>query len=226
MVNISGETSRHGPEAELVDQFLSSRYFETDHDLFYSIFIEPRVGASSPDIVIVCWDSSIGRNWPKERLNLGFAELRIAHLLFLEGPKSKIQLKKFYPRSLESSIKKLLDSELLDEIDGNYYLIKTLDLIFATKEIIAFEAKISSISKAIEQAHRNTWFASKSYVLTRIEEPSKDMIETANKKGVGLWSFNKSFQSDVLIDPLSTPIPNSFISWYFNDLAWRDYMRV
>lgn len=225
MILINGETSRHGPEAELVSRFINSGFFETTQEIFYSVFIEPRVGTTVPDIVIVCWDYSIGKNWPEGRLGLGLTELRIAHLLFMNGPKSRSQLVKFYPRNLQTSIKRLLDSEVINEID-DHYQIQTLDLIFAAREIIAIEAKISSISKAIEQAHRNTWFASKSYVLTSIEKPSKDLIENASKKGVGYWSINKSSQTEIISDPSSTPIPNSFISWYFNDLAWKTYLEI
>jgi hypothetical protein len=220
MNDILGTPSRPGPEADLVEEFVQTALPPTFDAENRSVFIEPYVQLARPDIVVVYWDPSVTAAWPEPRLSLKKIDLRLAHLLFMSGPLPDERLRAAFPQCLERSLERLDAARLIAHDDGLWHL-RELTEIFAVHRLITFEAKISSLSGALRQAHLNTWFASKSYVLTRARRPSADIMERALQFGIGLWTQPEGANPIPLVDAKEREIPQSYVSWLFNEMVWK-----
>lgn len=223
---IKGKTSRPGPEAEMVQDFIQTNLPTTAHKESRCIFIEPYVETSRPDIVVVYWDPSIAADWPEERRALGKLELRLAHLLFISGPLWEEEIQEIFPWRCERLLDRLERSGLAAHNNNGQWELRNFADVFAVRRLITFEAKISSLATALQQAHLNTWFASESYVLTASTRPREYTVERAREIGVGLLvrSDEKSIVS--LVAPETQELPRSYASWFFNELAWKTSIGV
>jgi len=220
MNDIQGTPSRPGPEADLVWEFVQSAALSARGTGFCSVLIEPYLEASRPDIVAVYWDSSVTDSWPRARRSLQKLDLRLAHLLYLRGPLAEQELEVAFPRRLGSSLERLEQAAVVDCTAGLWSL-KDMATIFAVERIVAFEAKISKLSTALNQAHLNTWFASESNVLTRVTRPRASTIERAHLLGVGLLVQAEGATPLQLVAADECDIPQSYASWLFNESVWK-----
>jgi hypothetical protein len=220
MSYIQGSPSRPGPEADLVQEFVRIALPNPEDGECRTIFIEPMLRTTRPDIVVVDWDPAASRWWPRERQFLEEIDLRLTQLLFVKGALSEGELRVYFPRQLKASLMRLERAELVNRVNGSWTL-GHLRNIFAVHRIITFEAKISALSRGLEQAHLNTWFASESYVLTAIKQPRDQIIKEAQLHGIGLWLLRDELSSTPLIPAKQHPLPQSFASWLFNELAWK-----
>jgi len=218
--HIQGTPLRPGPEATMVGEFIETDLPPARKGESRSVFIEPRLGVSIPDIVAVYWDSSMTTSWPEARRSLKEIDLRLVHLLFISGPLSEEKLRAVFPLGLQRSLNRLDMAGLISYTNALWCLVNPTG-IFAVRRIIAFEAKISSISRALEQAYRNTWFASESYVLTPARQPRASTIDRARSRGVGLWLHSGEITHTPLVCAKQHRIPQSYASWMFNELVWR-----
>jgi len=175
---IYGSTSRDGPEAELVRRFVSLSLPPCRDGEGRSIFIEPHFGQTVPDIVVVYWDSSVADRWEPARMALTRLDLRLAHYLYSTGPAQVEELRRVFPRQIESSLTRL-DEANVAYLTGASWQLREMHQVFALKRVIAFEAKVSALQRALEQAYLNTWFASESYVLTSVLHPSQRILKQA-----------------------------------------------
>lgn len=225
MNHITGTPSRPGPEADLVQHFVDTDLPPAQKGESRLVFIEPQVEASRPDIVVVYWDSSTAESWPQERSNLKRRDLRLAHFLYLNGPIAEGDVRPVFPRGLARSLERLEHAGLSLQRNG-LWTLRRIPSIFAVCRIIAFEAKISSLSRALEQAHRNTWFASESYILTTVKQPRTEIVDRARQLGVGLWLADANSTSQPLLYAEKHKIPLSPGSWLFNELVWRQSLGV
>src|ERR1039458_268173 len=73
--------TREGPEAQLVEQFLTDARLRVFEDCRVTIFKELRLSTSYPDVVLVAWKDSVTRTWHPERKNLKPHDLRLLHHL-------------------------------------------------------------------------------------------------------------------------------------------------
>ena len=222
---VQGAPSRPGPEADLVQRFVEASLPPSLKGENQFVFIEPKLGATRPDIVAVYWDSSVATPWPKARQSLSSLDLRLAHLLFMEGPLREEKLRTAFPRGLQRSLEKLDKAGLILYANERWHL-RSLKDIFAVHRIVAFEAKISSVSRALEQAQLNTWFASESYVLMPAKQPIADTIERACSRGIGIWLLSGETRSSPLVGAKRRAIPQSYASWFFNEFVWKATVRV
>jgi hypothetical protein len=222
---VQGTPSRPGPEADLVEEFINIGLPAPRKGETRSVFIEPRLGMSKPDIVVVYWNSSIKESWPQTRLSLDEIDLRLAHLLFIAGPHAEAELRAIFPRQLQDSLVRLRSAGLV-RFAKQLWCLRNFSENFAVRRIITFEAKISSLSRALDQAYLNTWFASESYVLTTTKRPMSPMIERAQRQGIGIWLLSKKTTSMPLVDAKRNPLPQSYASWLFNELAWKTCQRI
>lgn len=220
MFCVQGVRSRPGPEAELVEVFINTSLPPHREGLSRCVFIEPQVGVARPDIVVVYWDPKIAESWPSTRRALDSFDLRLAHLLYIEGPCSEQQLKGAFPRGFSHSLEKLVRAQVICR-DKGLWALKTLGDIFAVRCIMAFEAKISAISKALDQAYFNTWFASESYIVSPARNPSSETIDLARQRGIGIWSLPDESGSSPILDARERVIPQSYVSWLFDELVWE-----
>lgn len=225
MTRVQGSPSRAGPEATLVQEFVDAGLPGLAEGERRTIFIEPRLGATRPDIVVLDWDPSVTACWPESRMSLEATDLRLAQLLFVEGALPEERIRFYYRRCPKGFLRRLEAARLVDLVGGKWTL-RALPGIFALRRIIAFEAKISALSKAIEQAHLNTWFASESYVLTTNGRRRGHIIQKARMRGIGLWPHPSELSSSPLVSATPRPVPQSFASWLFNEMAWKSSLGV
>jgi hypothetical protein len=189
------------------------------------VFIEPLVESSRPDIVVVFWDPSVTSTWPSERHALKKADLRLAHLLHLSGPLREEQIRQVFPTGLVQSLERLSRAGLATDADG-LWALRNLKEIFAVRRIVAFEAKVSSLSRALVQAHLNTWFASESYVIAASRRPTMGIMEKARRLGVGLWARSDTGNPVRVLSAEAQETPMSYASWFFNELTWEASLRA
>ncbi|MBD3256766.1 MAG: hypothetical protein GF383_16855 [Candidatus Lokiarchaeota archaeon] len=132
---------------------------------------------------------------------------------------------RIFPRRLRHSIARLKAAGLVEYADTVWHL-RPLQEVFAVRHIFAFEAKISSLSRALDQANRNTWFASESYVLTPVRHPTTRIVERARSLGIGLWLYSDESSQAPFVQAKRRGIPQSYASWIFNERVWRMSLRT
>jgi len=207
---------RLGPEEELLDWFLSELPIKISAGCDVVAFREPRLASGFPDLVIVIWDGRRAERWRQERATLAPVDLQLAHYLYLIGPSTQQRLRRVFGRPMGGSIERLNAAGIL-RARGAKWLLRPLPTIFAAREIIAVEAKMSEWRGALMQAALNTWFASSSYVLVPDVPRRSSLLERAKKLGIGVWT--KDFKA---AQPTKTDqLPRSYASWLFNEWAWR-----
>lgn len=224
MYSIYGHPSKSGPEAEIVYKFLDADPFECSGNWQKLIFVEPYLQNTIPDIVVVYFDLSAAETWSRRRLQLNHSDLRLVQALTLGGFLES-HLQKIFPRNLAKSLNKLEKAEMIEKSDAIWH-IQDLKKIFAVRRLVAVEAKVSALSKAINQAFLNTYFSSESYVLTGEQKPSETILTKARRQGIGFWSFSNTQTPDKIIKAKELPLPQSYISWFFNELAWKSTLGV
>ena len=221
MTIISGKTVKEGPESKLLMNFIESDLLpplKPEEKMF--AFIEPMLSGKRPDLVVVYWDDAISQKWSGQRPDLAQLELRLAHHLYLNGPQTIKELNKKFPRNLKRSITNLETAQFIEKSEERWKIAE-LESIFVIRRIVTFEAKISAISKAIEQAIFNTWFASESYVLTHYKNLRKKTIDNAKLNGIGLWLFGGPNDKVPFTEARTNTIPASYGSWVFNDIIFQ-----
>jgi hypothetical protein len=216
-----GKPSRSGPEADLVMDFIQSSLPEPGDNESMTVFIEPRLGNLRPDIVIIYWDPDITFVWPTARQFLSLLDLQLIQMLFLTSPLTENELKDFFPaRKLIPALDRLYAADCV-YLQNEKWLLKELSCLFAIRRIISVEAKLSDVSKALDQAFANTWFSSESYVLTPRKQHRSMTIELARSYGVGLWNLKKDGKVEQMLESKNYPVPFSYGSWVFNEMVWR-----
>lgn len=217
---INGVVERVGPEATLVREFVRSGLPQGHSQEQRFTFIEPRIERARPDVVVVYWDSSVAESWPLERQALKKIDLRLAHYLYLAGPVGEDEIKTVFPQNPIRLLDRLDQAGMVSK-SGAVWQLNRLEQVFAVRRIVAFEAKISALSRAIGQAVRNTWFASESYVLTTTVHPSAPILQRACDLGVGLLVSTGDSPLISLADAKPYRVPQSYASWLFNELTWK-----
>ncbi len=215
-IDIQGLPNRPGPEADLVMDFVELLVAHSDIEAQRTIFLEPNILGSRPDILVVDWDYDTIANWPKARQALSNTDLQLIHLLFLTGGGTFSDIESQFSRNISSSIDRLLASDILALTDRSINLRK-LDEIYAVKRIMTFEAKIGSISRAIQQAFWNTWFSSQSFVLAPYRKLNNEMTNKLVARRIGIWF---SDDPNPALQPVDLPLPLSYGSWLVNELIW------
>ena len=222
----SARPLRLGPEHELVCRFL--RQIAEIHefgrsDTRVTVFIEPKLQSGFPDIVVVEWHEPTTSQWAVERLSLKVDDFRAVHALGAQKTASESDLKACFgvtKRTLER-----LKLAGLAEGNAEQWCLTGLQEIFAVRRIIAFEAKVADWRGAIKQAALNRWFASESYVLLG-RVPSNPLFdEMIEASGVGVWIEGES-QPYVRPQNWDSAQPLSYVSWLFNEWAWRHSSEV
>lgn len=219
-VVVRGSTHRPGPESKLVNSFISTMLSSYNDDISRVVFIEPKIGTKRPDIIIVEFDGGISESWKEDRWLLTEMDLRLLHNLFLKGMLSDKNLPEIYSSRIQKSIERLLNADLVFK-EGDKISIRNIERIFAVRRIVSYEAKMSAITKAIEQAYFNTWFSSESYIITEggfLRERTK---EKANSLGIGVWLMSENSGLRNVLTSEKHEIPQSYISWMLNEFTWR-----
>jgi hypothetical protein len=210
--------TRPGPERELVQAFLEVQPVSTPRGCSVTIFCEPRIESGFPDLVIVLWDKAVTENWAPARSKLRREDIRLVHYLHQAGPLSSKDLQQRLSRPIASSLSRLEAAELV-YCACDLWKPQPLRKIFATRHILAIEAKVSEWARALRQAFQNTWFASESYVLLPKEKPNAEIRSAARPFGVKLCAPGQLLAYKQRSSARS--LPRSYVSWLFNEWAWR-----
>jgi predicted transcriptional regulator len=212
-----------GPEKNLINSFL--KYIPEiinweNGDI--AIFYEPRIESGYPDIVIVKYIPASFDNWPSARNELNNTDIKILHYLSTvkQTDRNKIlDNLKLQPKLLELSITKLIKANLIYESKSMWKVVAERN-IYGVRSIMAIEAKIKNWSDAFQQAQLNRWFASESYILSKIEMPTSTNVNRAAEIGVGIILVNgKNVKKYRKAE--KSKIPSSYASWWFNEWIGR-----
>ncbi|MEH2157737.1 hypothetical protein [Nostoc sp.] len=208
-----------GQEYELVYEYIQSKIPSGSSKQLKTVFVEPQIGSTFPDIVIVYFDISRAKYWSNTRPNLNKLEFQILHYIFNEKSVAKEQLEVFFPNGYSKSLKLLLEAELIDFKQG-YWKTKPLKEIFGIRKLIAVEAKTTNWKQGLQQAFYNSYFASQSYLLLPHIPKTEDIFKQASRLGIGILTTNQSLVKSVLPAQVGK-LPKSYVSWLFNEWAWK-----
>ncbi len=207
---------RLGPEGELLERFLSAPLFDVPPGCEAVVFREPRLPSGFPDLVIVIWDKEKAVRWLPARAALTREDVRVAHFLHHTGACTDIHLKTIFTGSVRKNLDRLNAAGVL-RADGSMWHVQPMANVFAARQIIAVEAKISEWKVGLEQAVLNTWFASESYMLVPSLPSRSSLLERAKALGIGVWAEDRT----PLKPERAQHLPRSYASWLFNEWAWR-----
>jgi hypothetical protein len=215
--------SKEGPEAKLVDNFIDYIYNSNlTRNRKLAVFREPQLDTGFPDIVLVEYLPEIYEQWSETRTTIQTIELKILHFLYTSHGATSHQLENLLgikSKALLRSLEKLLDSKLISHSSKKWQTLR-LNHIFAIKKIIAIEAKINNWQSAFCQANLDKWFASESYVLSPITQPSTKTIDSSINYGVGIFTCNK-YGIKKISNSCISPLPSCYASWLFNEWIGR-----
>jgi len=206
-----------GPETDLVEWFLGQPLpLPPGHRA--TIFREPRLPSGFPDLVIVIWNASVAERWTPARADLNASDLRLMHVLTCAGPQTECELQSaLSSNNMPDSLDRLVEASMIRK-ENTHWNPCPLSSVFATTQIIAVEAKVNEWRHALNQAHLNTWFTSHSCILVPKIPRKSTMPQDARDLGVTVLT-----QADVSWDlkHADQHQPRSYISWLFNDWAWK-----
>ncbi len=213
--------ARPGPELELVDRFIPTMPLAHAPDSRVTVLREPGLESGFPDLVIVVWRDRRTAEWGDARMALVPSDLRLMHYVYRRRRVPHTELiEHFGRRRTNKGIERLQEAAMVRQV-GQIWSPCALDRSFAATKIIAVEAKIGKWTNVLRQAHLNTWFASKSYVL--VPRVSDEQVADAKRLGIGVLSPEEDRIREW--PSASTRPPRSYASWVINDLVWRASQR-
>lgn len=210
-----------GPELELVEGALRCAHFSPS--LF---FREPKLPTGFPDIVSVT-PSKNDVLFSPERMALRPLDLKIIHHLFkIRGSKRDDLVFDLSLSRAEcaASLQRLEAAGLLRQLRQRLYCNR-LASVFATRKIVAIEAKIKDWQSGLRQAAANKWFASHSYVLLPHTALSDAARGAAERLGIGIMTYDGN-RTRVPLRARRQAIPSSYGSWLVNEWTIHSLWRA
>lgn len=215
----SFRTQTAGPELELVRDFIGRRLPPAPRGQRRSIFLEPRLESGFPDVVVVYWHPVTATIWPAARADLSKQELKLLHFLSSSGPISDGRMGELFGPKIAASLEKLLTAELLIR-NARTWRARSLRCTYAVRRLIAIEAKMEEWRAGLRQAAQNVWFASESYLLLPSLPRAPELLEAADRFGVGIVTRDEALPRATRPAPRQS-VPRSYASWLFNEWVWR-----
>lgn len=212
--------STEGPELDIVYNFYENHLKDFETDSGISVFVEPKLDSGFPDMVVAFWNRDVAERWSVKRKKLLSSDMLIVHHVNLTKTLSIASLvERMGAKKATEAIIRLEEAGIV-EVDVDTLVNRPLSDIYAINRLVSIEAKVRDWRKGIEQAFRNTWFASESYLLLGSIPQSQMMLDEAEKLGVGILDKNHS-----LINPYTPSkvgeLPASYASWLFNEWVWK-----
>lgn len=222
-IGLSARKAKHGPEWDLVQRF-------TDHVIAtyeprasaLGIFYEPSLDSGFPDMVIVEYDARVFEHWPHSRFSLRPIDLKVLqhiHHVKRANTESIKTLLGMKAGDLLKTLELLVDAGLITEYSHEWRPV-SLDHVFGIKRLIAVEAKIKNLANALQQAVANKWFASETYIVSPVQEPTAKLLHQSEVFGIGIYSCNR-YGVHLLRSSLQMPLPSCYASWLFNEWIGR-----
>jgi len=216
---------RSGPESDMVKNFMESigTLFDAS-SLRTSVFIEPRIGESIPDIVIAFWDNCISDYWMEERNTLEKRDIKILHHMYLKNTAlSREELREelgYSINEIDKTLNRLIKAGVVIK-NCQGFSSGNIEKIFYVKKIITIEAKINDWKKAFEQAYVNDLFASDSYELLPRKRINNEVLALSNRLGIGVIGQSGT-EAGIVNESTQKAIPNTYASWLFNENIGRE----
>lgn len=223
--SVSGPSFRidkEGSESDLVSSFLRSFSVHVPAGCRLTIFREPRLESGFPDLVAVIWDPRVAEHWLPCRKQLSKFDIRVMHFLVSLGPVKLKRLQDTFGSSMAATLERLKSAKMVN-LRNDICTARGLKRMFAVKEIIAVEAKISKWQKALRQASVNRWFASLSCVLFPKIPSNLRIFDNARHFGLGVWVLSAKLAQPIA--PRREKLPGSYASWLFNEWVWRIHRK-
>lgn len=209
---------RSGPEAQLVLNALRlgllARFGSRDT---VHAFHEPAMEIGLPDLVV----ARARPNWTPSpvRERLDDRHLRIlhqVHRLRFTSTGALVSLTCFSRSEVTRILADLVDAGAVRETMSGGVRARALADVFALSAIVAIEAKMSDWRGAIEQAVRNTWFASQPYIMLPARRCTTTALDHATSAGVGVLAVSAT-AVHLKVRPRPYPLPISYGSWQVNE---------
>ena len=222
-IGLSTRKAKPGPERDLVQRFtdyMIATYEPKTSALGF--FYEPSLDSGFPNMVIVEYDPHVFEYWPHSRFSLRPTDLKVLHHIHqVKGADSEsIQtLLGMQAKSLLQTLERLVDAGLIIK-HGHEWRPVCLKRIFGIKHLIAVEAKMHNLAAALQQAAANKWFASETYIVSPIQEPTAKLLYQSEVFGIGIYSCNHN-GIHLLRSSLQMSLPSSYASWLFNEWVGR-----
>lgn len=215
-LGLTSRSKRIGPELELITVFLERPIFTAPPQCEMAVFQEPRLPSGYPDLVVAFWRRDIVLKWQPARQNLLTDDIRLVHHLFQIGPAHVADLQNCIGRKVSRSLERLRVAGMVKP-KRDQWALRPLREIFAIKQLIAVEAKVSEWRGGLKQAWLNTWFASASYLLIPQLPRRSTVLDRAKEIGIGVCTLQER-----VIAPRCRPrLPASYASWLFNEWVGR-----
>lgn len=205
-----------GQELAMVSEFLERIAPVSTPNVVRTVFVEPRIESGFPDVVIVEWDVTRAADWPSARSRLKKVDIKFLHRMYMDEANST-RLENTSSNS--NGILRRLEDVGIIQRSGMVWKLRPLRDIFAVERLIAIEAKINSLSSGLRQAMLNTWFTSESYLLLPKLDRDHPFREEATRFGVRVLTSDESVPNRQRIE--GPEEPRSYVSWLFNEWAWR-----
>ena len=209
--------STDGDEKQLVDAFLADNLTPPPAGQTRFVFVEPRLETGFPDVVLVYLDTEAAKDWTCQRAALGKLEICVLHHIATSGGEQLDRLQFLFPDGLARALKKLQAAGLL-RYTRERWRTATPRKLLAVRRIVAIEAKVGAWRPGLDQAFRNRWFASESYLLLPAAPNSPDLNIELRACGVGLLTTDTPLNRP-LVRATKGKLPGSYASWLFNEWA-------
>src|SRR5579871_2298097 len=218
-IRASFRSRRHGPEHDLVEQFLETCSIQVPRGCRATIFREPRIESGFPDLVVVVWHAVTTEEWSESRLALTNDDIRLMHYLVQSRSTSEEDIGFLFGKRWRNSIERLEVACMARKTRKRSWAARPLSKVFAARHIVAVEAKVSAWQEALDQAYLNTWFASASFVMVPRVPKRSQLQPKANALGVRIHEVGTSVFDTRTLPTQQRPL--SYASWLFNEWAWR-----
>lgn len=216
--------TRQGPETDLI-----LRYIQRETALLlnqqrsYALFLEPQLDTGFPDIVLVSFNPKVFNRWKPDRDKINNTDIKILHHMHFTGKENENSIEEklgISKKEVTSSFERLQSADLVKK-GKNTWFPRSLRSTFSVTNIKAIEAKVKNWKDAFEQADINRWFASESYILSPIEKPTSQIVETSKEYGIGLYIMPDGSIPKRIAIAAKNKVPSSYASWLFNEWIGR-----
>lgn len=218
-------TNTKGNEFDMVNRYIEhiiKKYSKLKRKQI-AIFIEPQIDTGYPDIVIVEYNTSSEHLWNENRKHLSTNDLKILYQIQQQknaSLKSLNELLGFSIIDIKKSITRLATCNLVHlSKTQNHVRNIQLSAYCRINKIISIEAKIDKWSEAIQQASKNVWFSTESYILMNKDSCNNLIIEKCKQHGIGIILVNGRIQYELESEHRVFPV--SYASLQFNEWIQR-----
>lgn len=179
--------------------------FKTEDQLAeYLILNEVNLGFGIADIVVT------SRKKCNYRKALDSIDIHLLSCVRRESGRTALSLSNdtgIAKSSIRSSIGKLIELNLVKNIDDKYYIDHEYEFEF--DYVVAIEVKLRDWKRALKQAYRYKWFSDRSYVCLpdNFSISAKKNISKFVEYGIGLITLHDNGKIEKVYEPpVSTPV--------------------